>query len=286
MIYPEYVYFRGSGVRNLKFPIPRYPVTVIGKRSPKAVRQGSRSLCGTRVLDGKAGGLTAHKPGDFDIRRVSLEPASFSGFGDWALRKIPFTNPVFFSLPQSCKGRSMFSFFSVHRAKRFLSVGFVFLAMAAIITGCNTDPEPDPVPTPSGTSALLPDGLLGTWDCGYGDKYEITRGWDTETVKYISYTPGWEFETVGTVRSVSRFNNTSGVIIIEYTNGAPDPSRPFTAVGYEDLKPTTVLLAGVFNPDYSYADTATLAEAKSKFTVDTLGTYIDWSFVQPYYRVE
>jgi hypothetical protein len=237
------------------------------------------------VLDGKAGGLTAHKPGDFDIRRVSLEPASFSGFGDWALRKIPFRNPVFFSLPQSCKERIMLSFLSVHRARRFLSVGFILLAMAAVLGGCDTDPDPNPdYPI---NSTTLPNGLLGEWAATY-DSFSITRGSGIETVEY--HDGGFGYGCKGTVRFVSRFNAKDGVIIIELTEFKtnPDNKKPFHAIYYLDFKPgVSVELNEASDPEPPYnADTATLNEAQNKFTFDNRDNYINEFFSVPYYKMD
>jgi hypothetical protein len=194
-----------------------------------------------------------------------------------------------FSLPQSCKERIMFSFFSVHRARRFLSVGFILLAMTAIMTGCNTDPEPDLVPGPSGTS--LPDGLLGKWATSV-DSFLITRSSGIETVEYDDGGYGYGYK--GTVRFVSQFDNSTGVIIIQLTEFSPsqERSKPYHAIYYLDFKPgdsislnNTSILSVAYDPDKptaNNADTATLEEAKEKFTRDRIFEYVNSDYLQVY----
>jgi predicted small secreted protein len=173
----------------------------------------------------------------------------------------------------------MFSFSSVDRAKRFLSVCFVLLVMAAVTTGC-TDPNTD---VEEGTG--LPQALIGKWATAF-DSFEITRSGDTETIKYDD--GGYGFGWVGTIRFVSNFNSRSGVIIIQYTSGAPNASKPFHAVYYLNFTPgTSVELNNTYDvsipfPGDNNVDTATLSQAIIKFTSDNMSSYMDVAFSTPY----
>ena len=103
------------------------------------------------------------------------------------------------------------------------------------------------------------------------------------TFQYVFDDPEWgNFGFKGDIRFVSNYSSSSGVIIIELTQGASNPGKPFTGIYYRNLTSSTVQLANAINPDYSSADTATLDEAKTKFTRNKMDTYVSWGIVQPY----
>ena len=180
----------------------------------------------------------------------------------------------------------MFYLFSRSKVKRFLTGGFVLLAIIAIMTGCSTDLEDD-----TNYPGELPDGLIGEWvfSGDYGeDTYIIT-----ETT--LEYPADFGFGYDGTIEFVSNYNSISGVIIIKYSPaGHPDydiwgTTEPFyngndyTAVYYRELKADTVQMAGAVNlVDYSSPATFTLEEAIAKFTRANSVKYIDWGYVMPY----
>jgi hypothetical protein len=100
-------------------------------------------------------------------------------------------------------------------------------------------------------------GLFGTWtDQIAGDTYIITE--DT-----LSYDSGYDPVVVGTIRYVSNFSDTSGVIIIKYTEaGKPqyynydenwevigdpyDPPGMFQAVYYTDLGAASLKMSSAY----------------------------------------
>jgi len=147
----------------------------------------------------------------------------------------------------------MFSFISTQRVKKCFFMSFVFVLLAFFLIGCDSNGDN----ATSGGS--VPDGLVGKW--ASFDTYEISK----TTINY--FMPGSEWEGVvypdtefkGAIRSVSNFNNTSGVIIWQYIEGAPDPSKPFTATYYRNLTAISVQLANVITlGTWESADTATL----------------------------
>jgi hypothetical protein len=93
----------------------------------------------------------------------------------------------------------------------------------------------------------------------------------------------------GIIRFVSNYRSDSGVIIIEYTEKPDYPLHnglSFSAIYYNNLHADWVQFANVINlGDYSAADTATLEEAKAKFTRMNMGLYVDWGLVQPQRRI-
>jgi hypothetical protein len=94
----------------------------------------------------------------------------------------------------------------------------------------------------------------------------------------------------GTIRFVSNYSSGSGIIIIEYTEKPAYPlynGLDFFGIYYRNLNTDSVQLANAANlPDYSAPDTATLDEAKGKFTRIKMGLYVDWSVVQPQRRIQ
>ena len=180
----------------------------------------------------------------------------------------------------------MFYLFSKSKVKRFLTGGFVLLALIAVMTGCGTDLVDD-----TNYPGVLPEGLVGEWIFSgpYGDDTYIIE----ETI--LEYPADFGFGYNGTIEFVSNYNSASGVIIIKYSaTGRPDydiwgTDEPFyngndyTAVYYRELGANTVQLAGVVNLiDWSSPATYTLEEAIAKFTRGNSGKYVDWGNVMPY----
>ena len=145
----------------------------------------------------------------------------------------------------------MFSFFPSHKAKNFLFVSLIILA--AILGGCSTDPEDD-----ANYPGTLPNALKGKWVFDSDNYYEIGEN----SVIYASAWEGADYGFEGSILFVSNYGADSGIIIIQYTKGAPNPAKKFTGIYFRNLTPNTVQLANAINlSDYSYADTETLEEA-------------------------
>ena len=180
----------------------------------------------------------------------------------------------------------MFYLFSKSKVKRFLTGGFVLLAIIAIITGCNSDLEDD-----TNYPGVLPEGLTGKWVFNVDDYYEVIPvDGQIGTLQYTSVWDGTDYGYEGIIRFISNYSESSGIIILEFTDGAPDASKPFTGIYYQNLNASTVKLANVINlkavaeGDYANycVDTETLEEAITKFTRGNSGKYVDWSNVIPY----
>jgi hypothetical protein len=123
--------------------------------------------------------------------------------------------------------------------------------------------------------------LIGKWS-GNGDEYIITA-------TTLSYGYSGSIGYAGTIRYVSKFSDTAGVIIIEYDddkrqkyyeydenwNPVGDPSYgpgKFHATYYENLTSSSIKLAGVYKS--GGAEQATLEKAKQEFTMGNKGTYV------------
>ena len=172
----------------------------------------------------------------------------------------------------------MFSLFSFDKVKKFLFAGFILLAIAAIMSGCSTDPDDD-----TNVPGALPAALIGKWvptNVG-GDYYEITNAGGAQTLKYED--GGYGFGYQGSIEFVSNFDSKTGVIIIKYNdNTNKNKPNPFHALYYLKLTDTgSVELNNTSDlaNNYADADTTTLNEAINKFTRGNMSNYIDlaWS---------
>jgi hypothetical protein len=165
--------------------------------------------------------------------------------------------------------------------------GFFFVFPVLFFFSCELYGKPGGDDT--NIEGKLPSGLLGQWAFpkeNPSELYSITA----DTVQYGYGNGSSPMDFKGTIRFVSNYSGDSGVIIIEYTD---PPSyekyndRPFFAIYYWNLLPNSVQLANATTlPDYSAPDTATLEEAKAKFTRGKRGNYVDWGVVQPQQRIE
>jgi hypothetical protein len=150
---------------------------------------------------------------------------------------------------------------------------------------------------------LLPEMLRGEWSYTQPGATEVAERYiiqkttvtdnNNEDIEedFIQYGMDTKTNTnyKGIVRFVSNYSETSGVIIIEYTE---KPSyafyngNSFFGIYYRIIDNDTIQIANSINPDgLSAPDTATLNEAKEKFTRFNMGTYVNWGTVQPQKRV-
>jgi hypothetical protein len=151
-----------------------------------------------------------------------------------------------------------------------------------LLWGCANPDSP-----PESLENTLDSRLIGSWRSlpkpdaeGYdiGEKTFAYSDGDTSQ--------GWDMDYKGVIRHVKRFNDTEGVIIIEYTTegwpkytepghtvsayvGTPIPG-PFFGIYYSGLKDDLVYLANTTtldsDPPYAPPETKTLEEAIKKFT--------------------
>ena len=140
----------------------------------------------------------------------------------------------------------------------------------------------------------LPDRLLGEWvfpaSGMAAERYLIKKtGANEYTIQYGYGGGASPFDFKGIIRFVSNYNDSTGVIIIEYTE---QPSYPlyngnsFLGIYYQKLRENTVQLANAINlGNYGSPDTAALDEAIEKFTRFKMRNFVDWGVVQPQTRV-
>jgi hypothetical protein len=174
------------------------------------------------------------------------------------------------------------------RAGKFAGFGALLLALfvAPLVTGCSNPSNSDD-PT-----------LVGKWVSSYGDYYVITG----TTVIYNDNYEG-DMNYVGTIRKITYFNATSGVIIIEYTAGNKpkywdyDTSPPYAKTGnpadsnnpwppqgdflgiyFKNLTSTSIEFANATDITQMGHDTSceaiTLEAAISKFTLDAVDDFV------------
>jgi hypothetical protein len=133
----------------------------------------------------------------------------------------------------------------------------------------------------------LNENLIETWLSEYFDGYTITAS-------KLSYDDGFGGggSYAGTIRYVSNFTSTAGVIIIEYDAGRKpvyydsyenygDPAHivplkgNFIGIYYKNLNPgVSVQIGGAYID--GGAEKATLDAAKTEFTLGKEGTYISY----------
>ncbi|MDR0630230.1 MAG: hypothetical protein LBG24_11480 [Treponema sp.] len=162
-----------------------------------------------------------------------------------------------------------------------------------LLWGCQ-DPT-DTVDTDEPLGDPLDSRLIGTWRSlpkMDAEGYDIS-----DTI--LAYTDGdeeqgWDFDYEGTIRYTKRFNDTDGVIIIEYTKdgwpkyteaghtvsayvGTPIPG-PFFGIYYSGLNADSVTLANTTtldsDPPYAPPETKTFEEAIEKFTEQTRNRFV------------
>jgi hypothetical protein len=248
-------------------------------------------------MPGKTSRKIARKPGDFGIRGF-VKAVHFFHASRKSLRKAVFTKitvlPVSFSdafigSDDSIWKQGVFMFSnktlrpgSLSRIAHSAFALFVmFCLSAALFTSCSTGGDSD-------LGDELDTNLIGTWTSEYSDGYTITED-------HLSYGYGAEYiEYAGTIKYVSNFTSTAGVIIIEYDANHkpiyyagydPDTYEPigdplplkgnFVGVYYKSLKPGESVQMGTAYGDGG-AEVASLNAAIAAFTMGNEGTYMTY----------
>jgi hypothetical protein len=117
--------------------------------------------------------------------------------------------------------------------------------------------------------------LIGTWEWKsevYTDTYKISAGTGNQ-IGVISHPEGYPPYNDAIIVYVYNFSETSGCIIINYTDGS-NIGR-YNAVYFKDLLSNSVLLGDAYDPSQENYDAsvATFDEAKKRFTPENAETY-------------
>ena len=139
----------------------------------------------------------------------------------------------------------------------------VFMSAILCITGCSTDND------------FVDDGklnskLIGTWL--HTDEWG-TDGY-TVTANSVTYISEW-FPIAGTIRHVTNFSDSAGVIIIEYDEGYRNPAGNFIGIYFQNVRPGVSVQIGTAWVEEG-AEESTIEEAIAAFTVGNQGTYISY----------
>jgi uncharacterized protein (DUF1330 family) len=182
----------------------------------------------------------------------------------------------------------MFSLFSTKRVLVRGALVAMLCLTVCLFLACPTGNGDDRSSITFGDDHKLNENLIGIWESEYFDGYTITA-------THISYGYGADFiEYAGTIKYVSNFTSTAGVIIIEYDAehkptyyigydpetyepiGDPLPLKGnFIGIYYTDFKPgVSVQMGGAYIA--GGAETATLDAAKARFTMGNEGTYMTY----------
>ena len=141
------------------------------------------------------------------------------------------------------------------------------------------------------------------------DRGTLNGAWTNEahgfitniTINTAEKTLEYEDSYKGIIANSPDFTSVNGVLIIQFTeywewdySNFPDVTRnenlenigKFGALYWKDLKSNLVYLADAYTyvppTDYIHTLFDDLEAAKRNFTLDNVGSYIDWSVVSPY----
>ena len=173
----------------------------------------------------------------------------------------------------------MFFYFSQVKAKskRFVFAALVLVLLAAFLSGCKTEPEDD-----TNYEGELPAGLIGKWVFDKDNWYEIQESGGSYKLIYTAIfdDPEWgyfDYSFEGDIEFISNYSSNSGIIIVKYTYGEYDDTKPYTGIYYREITSSTVKLANVWDlKKKDSADTTTLEEAIDKFTRSKTGKYVGY----------
>jgi hypothetical protein len=146
------------------------------------------------------------------------------------------------------------------------------LSTALLVTGCKMEPE-------SENTGFIP---AGEWADSYGSGYKITKSSiEYYTAYYSEEYPGENIK--GDIKEAIDFSHNAGVLLVQITASAvPGQEGKFIGVYYKDYTNSHVFLANAIDGSYALIVKDTLAEAKNTFTVDNVGTHVDWSMQSGY----
>jgi hypothetical protein len=175
-----------------------------------------------------------------------------------------------------------------------LSYAFFVFAVIILFPGCELygTVGGDAINIEGGLPSLLQGewAYIPTTSGAPSDGYIIAADGAIEYV-YLGTTGvsmGMDFK--GTIEFVSNYSSDSGLIIIKYTVKPTYPGyndKDYFAIYYRNLKANSVQLANTTTfPAYICSDTATLEEAKAKFTRMTVGNYVNWLVVMSQTRIK
>jgi len=154
---------------------------------------------------------------------------------------------------------------------------FAVLLVMLLFASCEEEPEPEIVNT-----GFVP---VGEWTDSYGSGYNIT----TSSLEYYTADTEWEGVTYpgenikGSINEVVNFSQGAGVLLVQIsTSTTAGQTGKFIGVYYKSYTASHVFLANAIDGSYVLIVKNTLAEAKNTFTVDNVGTHVDWSMQSGY----
>jgi hypothetical protein len=172
------------------------------------------------------------------------------------------------------------------------SLSYTFFAFAVIIlfSGCELYGTVGGDDT--NIEGALPSLLQGEWvyippSGNSSEAYTIS----SDTVEYGFGGSASATDYKGKIEFVSNYSANSGLIIIKYTVKPTYPEyngKDYFAIYYRNLNSGWVQLANttVLSAPSTPPDVDSLEEAKAKFTRMTIGSYVNWSNVQPQTRIK
>jgi hypothetical protein len=156
----------------------------------------------------------------------------------------------------------------------FLVLALCLLVGAQVFMGCDPTGGDDPPPAVVGNISPF----IGYWDSGAGDGFIITN----TTLEYYGYS---STSYTSKVKYVINFDDTSGVIIVEYTTPpvgySYTPTDNFFGIYYRERTAGSIKLANAYTVANASTpvETATLAQALTKFTRDDVDLFVGgWTF--------
>ena len=162
----------------------------------------------------------------------------------------------------------------------------VCLFAALLFTACSTDGD-------DGGADGLDPRLVGSWASSFDEKYTITQN----NLSYESEYSSWG----GRIVHAASFNDNTGVLIIRYDAGKKQQwtnwdtmeditpaGKDFYGIYFRQLTANSVILSNTSDQanNWGPSETATLADAISRFSFDNMPDWIDLGFAAPYSRVQ
>jgi hypothetical protein len=168
------------------------------------------------------------------------------------------------------RNRNGFSSLRRHWARSVFALAVMLcLSTAFLFTGCDEDQDPITEDT-----AFIP---VGEWADTYGGGYKITASsLEYYTAYYSEEYPGENIK--GSIKEAVDFSKDAGVLLVQITESSTTgQAGKFFGVYYKDYTAAHVFLANAIDDSWQLIVKNTLAEAKSTFTVDNVGTHVgDW----------
>jgi len=158
------------------------------------------------------------------------------------------------------------SLFRFSARKTFALVVVFCLSTAVLVIGCDSDSSPT-----SGNSVKQESFIpVGEWADDWDGGYKITNS-------TLEFDDGFGSNFKGSIKEAVDFSPDAGVLLVQITESStPGEGGKYIGVYYKDYNETHIFLANAIDASYALILKDTLADAKSTFNVDNVGTHVTY----------